>query len=129
MKSKLNLIMITMFGAVLFTGCNSGNINNSSSTPLKSPTIEEKNNEIQLPSSSTKVKDSPYTKEELENDRRAPSKNVNDYNSEGQYVPENGISDNTEDYNADGECKPVENMTREEMREELENMFENSLEY
>lgn len=70
-----------------------------------------------------------YTKEQLENDPRAPSKNVNDYNSDGEYVPQNGISDNPADYNAKGEYKPVEQMTREEMREELESMFENSLEY
>lgn len=58
---------------------------------------------------------SPYTKEELEADPTAPSTNVNDYNSDGEYVPENGPSDNPADYNSNGEYKPVENMTDEEI--------------
>lgn len=71
--------------------------------------------------------DSPYTKEELESDPIAPSTNPNDYNSDGEYVPQGGPSDNPEHYNADGEYKPVEDMTQEEIQAELESMLENSL--
>ncbi|MGG3925685.1 lipoprotein [Metabacillus fastidiosus] len=69
---------------------------------------------------------SPYTKEELENDPSAPSTNPNDYNADGEYVPEGGISDNPADYNADGEYKPIEDMTQEEKEAELIEMFENN---
>ena len=66
---------------------------------------------------------SPYTESELKSDPSAPSTNVNDYNSDGEYVPENGPTDNPEDYNVNGEYKPIENMTKEEIEAELESMF------
>lgn len=56
-------------------------------------------------------------------DPSAPSTNSNDYNSDGEYVPENGPTDNPADYNADGEYKPVEEMTQEEIEDELESML------
>lgn len=64
-----------------------------------------------------------YTKEELKSDPKAPSKNPQDYNSNGEYVPKNGVSKNPADYNAKGEYKPVESMTKEEKRKELEEML------
>ncbi|WP_438351375.1 hypothetical protein ACP8HI_12430 [Paenibacillus sp. FA6] len=64
-----------------------------------------------------------YTREELESDKRAPSINPNDYDSEGQYLPKNGISDDAKDYNFDGEYKPVEEMTKEEIEAELMEML------
>ncbi|OAS14695.1 hypothetical protein A8708_23640 [Paenibacillus oryzisoli] len=64
-----------------------------------------------------------YTKDQLERDSRAPSKNPEDYNSKGEYVPKNGASKNPADYNANGEYKPVESMTKEEKRKELEEML------
>lgn len=67
--------------------------------------------------------DSPYTKEELENDPSAPSTNPNDYNADGEYVPADGPTDNPADYNADGEYKPVDEMTQEEIEQELNDML------
>lgn len=82
--------------------------------------------EIEYPSiTGDEDESSPYTEEELEADPTAPSTNVNDYNSDGEYVPENGPSDNPADYNSNGEYKPVEDMTDEEIVEELESMFNN----
>lgn len=66
---------------------------------------------------------SPYTKEELENDPTAPSTNPNDYNANGEYVPKNGSSDNPADYSIDGEYIPVEEMTDEEIVEELNRLI------
>ncbi|WP_157793898.1 hypothetical protein [Paenibacillus donghaensis] len=70
---------------------------------------------------------SVYTKEELQSDSKAPSTNPEDYDSDGQFVPENGISDEPEDYNFDGEYKPVDEMTQEEIQAELEEMLGGSL--
>ena len=67
--------------------------------------------------------ESPYTEAELQSDPTAPSTNPNDYDSNGQYVPENGQSNKAEDYNADGEYKPIESMTQEEKEEELERLL------
>ena len=71
--------------------------------------------------------DSPYTKEELESDPIAPSTNPNDYNSDGEFVPENSVSDNPADYNSNGESRPIEDMTQEEIQAELEQMLGESL--
>lgn len=79
-------------------------------------------------SSSTAHSDSPYTREELENDPLAPSINPNDYNSNGDYVPADGISSNPGDYNYDGEYKQSENMTKEEKDAELADMLSRALE-
>ncbi|MER2169189.1 MAG: hypothetical protein ABS938_00995 [Psychrobacillus psychrodurans] len=73
--------------------------------------------------SSSNGSQSPYTESELKSDPTAPSTNVNDYNSDGEFVPENGPTDNPEDYNANGEYKPIEDMTKEEIEAELESMF------
>ena len=70
---------------------------------------------------------SPYTKEELESDPRAPSTDPNDYNENGEYVPQDGPSDNPADYNSDGEYKPVEEMTQDEIEQELEEILGDSL--
>ncbi|NQX66680.1 hypothetical protein HQN90_11130 [Paenibacillus alba] len=64
-----------------------------------------------------------YTREQLLKDNKAPSKNPEDYNSKGEYVPKNGASKNPADYNAKGEYKPVESMTKEEKLKELEEML------
>ncbi|MCL9662100.1 hypothetical protein L2089_15505 [Paenibacillus hunanensis] len=79
-------------------------------------------------SSSTAHFDSPYTREELENDPLAPSTNPNDYNANGDYVPADGISSNPGDYNYDGEYKQSENMTKEEKDAELADMLSRALE-
>lgn len=68
---------------------------------------------------------SPYTKEELESDSKAPSTNPEDYNSDGEYVPSGGVSDDPADYNSKGEYQPVEDMTQEEIQAGLEEMFGN----
>lgn len=68
---------------------------------------------------------SPYTDEELKSDPTAPSDNPADYNKDGEYVPSDGQSDNPADYNANGEYKPVEDMTKEEIQQELEEMLGN----
>ncbi|MGM0922855.1 MAG: hypothetical protein ACQEWW_16850 [Bacillota bacterium] len=73
------------------------------------------------------VEESPYTEEELEADPSAPSTDTEDYNSDGEYVPEDGPSDNPGDYNSDGEYKPVEDMTQDEIEAELEEFFDDSL--
>jgi hypothetical protein len=78
-------------------------------------------------SSSTQSEMHVYTKEQLENDPRAPSKDPADYNSNGEYVPKNGVSKNPGDYNANGDYKPVDQMTQEEKRKELEDMLGKSL--
>ncbi|MFD2370633.1 hypothetical protein ACFSO0_11905 [Brevibacillus sp. GCM10020057] len=68
-----------------------------------------------------------YTKEELEADPKAPSKDPSDYDQNGQYVPKDGPSDNPADYSKNGEYKPVESMTQEEIQAELEQMLKDSL--
>lgn len=66
----------------------------------------------------------PYTEEELENDSTAPSTNPDDYNADGEYVPEDGPTNNPADYNSDGEYKPAEDMTQEEIEQELMDMLD-----
>jgi len=85
-----------------------------------------KNNEVLEPEApfSYKKSKSPYTEKELQEDSRAPSNNPDDYNSEGEYVPSEGPSNNPEDYNSEGEYKPTEGMTQEEIKEELNKMFD-----
>ncbi|MEM5011892.1 hypothetical protein WKH57_14310 [Niallia taxi] len=73
----------------------------------------------------SKTDSSPYTKEELQSDPTAPSENLEDYNSDGEYVPLDGPTDNAADYNGDGEYKPVEDMTQDEIQKELESMIGN----
>lgn len=68
---------------------------------------------------------SPYSEEELQSDPTAPSDNPADYDSKGEYVPADGPTDNPADYNADGKYKPVEDMTQEEIQQELEDMLGN----
>lgn len=70
----------------------------------------------------------PYTKEQLENDPKAPSKDPRDYDANGQYVPHDGPSRNPADYDANGNYKPIDQMTPEGMKQELEDMLGNSLE-
>ncbi|WP_397537893.1 hypothetical protein [Rummeliibacillus pycnus] len=64
-----------------------------------------------------------YTKEQLEADPYAPSKDPADYNENGEFVPKDGPSDNPADYNSDGEYDPVSDMTQEEIKAELEDML------
>lgn len=64
-----------------------------------------------------------YTKEELEADPKAPSNNPDDYNEDGEFVPSGGPSSNPADYNSKGEFKPVEEMTQEEIEQELKEML------
>lgn len=68
-----------------------------------------------------------YTKEQLDRDSKAPSKDPADYNKNGEYVPKNGVSSNPADYNVKGEYKPIEKMTQEEKRKELEEMLKKAL--
>lgn len=42
-------------------------------------------------------------------------------------MPYDGPSSNPADYNADGESKPIEDMTQEEIQQELEEMTGDSL--
>ncbi|WP_141505717.1 hypothetical protein [Paenibacillus luteus] len=135
-------ILIGIVGISAFlSGCNAANNNAIDDIPTASPEtviVEEKDTDtedksdvsslfIKSPAGSTS-KEAPYTKGQLESDPKAPSTNINDYNSDGEYVPEGGISDNPSDYNANGEYKPIEEMTQEEMRIELEAMLESALE-
>ncbi|WP_342477803.1 hypothetical protein NYE24_00670 [Paenibacillus sp. FSL H7-0350] len=88
------------------------------------------NSDVKVTSNESSETSSTYnkiTEQELVTDPRAPSTNPNDYNSDGQYVPENGISDNPEDYNFDGDYKPIDEMTQEEIQAELEEMLGRSL--
>src|SRR5699024_7162603 len=55
---------------------------------------------------------------DLSDNPKVPSDDINDYNDEGEYVPKNGPSDNPEDYNFNGEYKPVDEMTQDEIEEE-----------
>lgn len=71
--------------------------------------------------------DSPYTEEELEADSEAPSTDPDDYDSNSQYVPSDGLSDNAEDYDAEGNYSPIEDMTQDEIEAELESMLEDSI--
>ncbi|WP_342537340.1 hypothetical protein [Sporosarcina sp. FSL K6-3508] len=64
-----------------------------------------------------------YSEEELKADPKAPSINPNDYNNDGEFVPENGPTDNPADYNYQGEYKPVDQMTKEEIEKELLDML------
>ncbi|MCR8633901.1 hypothetical protein [Paenibacillus radicis (ex Xue et al. 2023)] len=68
-----------------------------------------------------------YTKEQLEKDPKAPSKDPLDYNKNGEYVPKNGVSKNPADYNAKGEYRPAETMTKEEKLKELEEMLKKAV--
>ncbi|MMZ56164.1 hypothetical protein D1872_180460 [compost metagenome] len=66
---------------------------------------------------------SPYTRQELEADPTAPSKDPRDYNSNGEYVPHDGPSNDPADYNMYGEYRPIENMTPEEIQTEAVEMM------
>lgn len=92
-------------------------------------TYKDTNNELLNNSNSIDQLDSdsdePYTEEDLESDSNAPSVNPNDYNENGEFVPEDGPTSNPEDYNSNGEYKPAEDMSQEEIEAELESMFGN----
>ncbi|MGN7942864.1 hypothetical protein [Metabacillus sp. 22489] len=111
---KIIIFSISMF---LISGCASEINNEELDTYDSSETSNDYESEI----------DSPYSEEELENDSSAPSTNPNDYNTEGEYVPENGVSDEPSDYNSEGEYKPVDDMTQEEIEAELEEILGESL--
>ncbi len=74
-------------------------------------------------SEDTNSGESYYTKEELESDSKAPSTDPDDYNSSGEYVPQDGPSSNPADYNSKGEYKPADEMTQEEIQQELLEML------
>lgn len=78
-----------------------------------------------ITTSPTQKSESAYTKEELENDPRAPSTNPEDYNSDGEYVPSGGPTDNPADYDSGGNYKPIESMTQDEIEAELKEMLGN----
>jgi hypothetical protein len=68
-----------------------------------------------------------YTEEELKYDETAPSRDPEDYNEDGEFVPKDGPSDDPADYNSDGEYKPVEDMTQEEIEQELTDILDKSI--
>ena len=84
---------------------------------------EENSNNNSVESNSGNGGQSPYTEKELEADPKAPSKNTEDYNVDGEYVPEDGPTENPADYNSNGEYKPADQMTQEEIEAELEKML------
>lgn len=116
-------ILLSVLFLSILNGCSdnppSKNINQQSepSSQNKSSTISEPTTKVQP----------VYSKEELESDPQAPSKDPKDYDQNGQYVPQNGASSNPADYNKNGEYKPVESMTQEEIQAELEQMLNDSL--
>lgn len=117
-KRNLKFFSVAMLFIVGIGGMNiynikNGNYNSDYSPPTSTPTY----------SNTRSNNDSPYTKEELEADPTAPSKDPRDYNSNGEYVPHNGPSDNPADYNMYGEYKPIENMTQEEIKAEAVEMM------
>ncbi|WP_350302198.1 hypothetical protein [Peribacillus frigoritolerans] len=95
------------------------NNSDSETVPENKPTISsaDSNDDIEG--------QSPYTEDELEADPKAPSTYPNDYNEDGEFVPEGGPTDNPADYNSNGEYKPVDDMTQEEIQQELEDMLGN----
>lgn len=109
---KLHVIFGIIAITVLLSGCNSGVTNSANEAPTNSPIVEETDTEkssedsslfIETPSgSSSSNEELPYSEEELKSDPRAPSTNIEDYNSDGEYVPADGISDDPGDYNANG---------------------------
>jgi hypothetical protein len=139
-KEKSRLITFILSTCVITVGILTGCSNEKSVNTIIQPTPTVKASTPQSSgnsgtststSSSTQTSapsnSSSYTKEQLEKDKRAPSKNPADYNSNGEFVPRNGISSNPADYNAKGEYKPVDQMTKEEKRKELEDMLGKSL--
>ncbi|GLH62400.1 hypothetical protein [Parageobacillus sp. G301] len=123
-KSSLFALFTILF---LLSGCSDPtNIEEDfTDTPGVSETSETSDTYIE--DSNNEESTSPYTKEELENDPLAPSTDPRDYNENGEFVPHDGPSDDPADYNSNGEYKPVEEMTPEEIQEELEQMLEDSL--
>ena len=111
MKRKRLVLLFFMLALLVLSAC-------SDSSDIDSSDIDSYED-----TNDTGNTSSPYTEDELINDPLAPSTNPNDYNSNGEYVPENGPSDNPADYNVDGEYKPIEDMTEEEKRAELERFF------
>lgn len=104
----------------MITAYNINSSNDTDYTPTYSnDSLDSTPNYSNYPSRNT----SPYTREELEADPTAPSKDPKDYDSNGQYVPHDRPSDNPEDYNMYGEYRPIENMTKEEIEAEAVEMM------
>lgn len=119
----------TLFIMILFLliGCSDTSIIEEDSTDIPDVSETSETSDTYIENSNDEESTSPYTKEELENDPLAPSTDPRDYNENGEFVPHDGPSDDPADYNSDGEYKPVEEMTPEEIQEELEQMLENNL--
>ena len=116
LKSYLIVVSIVLIG-VLMVSC-------SEEDKPKSDSLNERSNSENNDSGVKKSEQKPvYTKEELESNSKAPSKDPRDYNRDGEFVPSDGPSSNPADYNFNGEYKPVENMTQEEIEKELLEML------
>lgn len=119
-------VSMTVSSLMLISACNSTNEDSESEyeSPVNSTdTVNDSTDTID----DSSADESPYTEDELQSDPTAPSTSPDDYNSDGEYVPESGPTDSPADYNSDGEYKPVEEMTQEEIQEELEKMLGDSL--
>lgn len=120
-KYKTTSILSILVVAISFvSGCG-----NDSSTQTSTPNNSSSQSSSTSSNNNVTTEKPVYTKEQLERDSRAPSKDPADYNKNGEYEPKNGVSRNPADYNAKGEYKPVESMTQEEKRKELEEMLKN----
>ncbi|MEK3720594.1 hypothetical protein [Paenibacillus sp. FSL H8-0034] len=145
---KTKILFICVIAVSFMAGCGNDKIIPTNTQPTPAVVTESKpqsittstpstsSNQTTTPSSSSSqssstslsgkstTTDKPvYTKEQLEKDSKAPSKNPADYNKNGEYVPKTGVSKNPADYNAKGEYKPADQMTKEEKRKELEEML------
>lgn len=123
---KRFLIFNSMLVLLLLVGC-TGTDEGEKDQGLNDEEIveiqKEDNDTTPSPIKKEHEKTNDYTEDELKSDPKAPSDDPDDYNYDGEFVPQDGPSDNPEDYNFEGEYKPVEDMTIEEIEKELEEMF------
>jgi hypothetical protein len=104
-------MLIFILAACQSSSSNTDNSNSTDSSPTDT-TIDDTSTDTTTDTTDTNTDDSstdstvqdsssdsqsPYTKEQLENDPNAPSTDPRDYNADGQYVPHGGPSDNPAD--------------------------------
>lgn len=107
---KITLLCTTLLLLLLLCAC--------SSETIKSPDVEESTN--------YSTSDSSFNESEENNETWNDDQ---DYSSTTKSYKDDSIKNHDwkEDYNSKGEYKPVEDMTKEEMKKELEEMMSEAL--
>ena len=111
---KFTLLFIATFSLITLGACSSE---------------KQKNSDTDLTSSSTTVSNSDYSKNDSSENNEL-SNEEKYYSSTTESSNEDSIKDHDwrEDYNSKGEYKPVDEMTQEEIKNELEETLSDALE-